>query len=326
MSARAWGLFAAVSIVWGIPYLFIKIAVDGGMPPVVLAWGRIVMGAVVLLALAHRANVIGQIRGHLKALIAYAAFEVCIPFPLIAAGEQHVSSSLAAIIVASAPLNVALLALRFDPEERTTGIRLIGLIVGLVGVALLVGLNATGSSAEILGAVGILVAAFGYAAGPMILKRQLGALDARIAMGASLAIAAVVLTPLAIVDLPSSSPSGGAFGSMVVLGLICTALGFVLMALLVREIGPARSLVITYINPVVAVILGVLLLGERPGLSAIGGLVLILAGSWLATRAGSRPGLVTEPAGPGGSHEATTTAPTPPADEGLVHSGSPDRH
>lgn len=281
-------MFSAVSIVWGIPYLFIKIAVNGGMPPVVLAWGRIVIAAVILLALAHRANVIGQIGGHLKALLAYAVFEICIPFPLIAAGEQHVSSSLAAIIVASAPLNVALLALRFDPEERATGMRLVGLLAGLVGVVLLVGLNATGSTGEILGALGILVAAFGYAAGPMILKRGLGGVDPRTAMGASLAIAGVALTPLAVLDLPSTQPSSGAFASVVVLGLICTALAFVLMTLLVREIGPARSLVITYVNPVVAVVLGVLILDERPGATAIGGLVLILAGSWLATRAGAR--------------------------------------
>lgn len=288
MSARAWALFAAVSTVWGIPYLFIKIAVDGGMPPVVLAWGRIVLGAAVLLVLAHSANVIGQMRGHLKALLAYAVFEVCIPFPLIAAGEQHVSSSLAAIIISSVPLNVALLAMRFDAEERTTGVRLIGLVVGLVGVALLVGLNAAGTGSELLAAAGILVAAFGYAAGPMILKRGLPDLDPRIAMGGSLSMAAVVLTPLAIIDWPSRTPSGGAFASLIVLGLICTALAFVLMTLLIREIGPARSVVITYVNPLVAVLLGVLLLGEHPGATAIGGLVLILAGSWLATRPGRR--------------------------------------
>jgi drug/metabolite transporter (DMT)-like permease len=289
MSARAWALFASVSIVWGIPYLFIKIAVDGGMPPFVLAWGRIVMGAVLLLALAHRANVIGQIRGHLKALLAYAVFEVCIPFPLIAAGERHVASSLAAIIIASVPLNVALLAIRFDPEERTTGVRLIGLLVGLAGVAILVGLSASGTGTELLAAAGILVAAFGYAAGPMIFKRGLAGVDPRTAMGASLAIAGVLLTPFAALELPSRAPTTGSFASMTVLGLICTALGFVLMALLVREIGPARSVVITYVNPVVAVILGVLLLGEHPGVTAIGGLVLILAGSWVATRPAARP-------------------------------------
>lgn len=286
MNGRAWALFAAVSTLWGIPYLFIKIAVDGGMPPLMLAWGRIVLGAVVLLVLGQRAGVLGQARGRLRPLLAYAVFEVCIPFPLIASGEQHVSSSLTAIIIASVPLAVALLALRFDREERTTGVRLIGLVVGLVGVALLVGLNASGTTGELLGAGGILIAAFGYAAGPMILKRGLAGMDPRTAMGVSLAIAAVILTPLAALDLPSRTPTGGSVASVVVLGLVCTALAFALMTLLVREIGPARSVVITYVNPLVAVILGVLLLGEHPGATAIGGLVLILAGSWLATRPG----------------------------------------
>jgi drug/metabolite transporter (DMT)-like permease len=313
MSARAWALFAAVSTLWGIPYLFIKVAVDGGMPPVVLAWGRIVLGAAVLLVLAHRANVIGQMRGHLKALLGYAVFEVCIPFPLIASGEQHVSSSLAAIIVASVPLNVALLAIRFDREERTTGVRLVGLLVGLVGVALLVGLNASGSTSQLLGAGGILVAAFGYAAGPMILKRGLPDLDPRIAMGGSLTIAALVLTPLAVVDWPSRTPSGGAFASLVVLGLICTALAFILMTLLIRAIGPARSVVITYVNPLVAVILGVLLLGEHPGPTAIGGLVLILAGSYLATRPGGAQAATADASSAPGS--GTTAADLGPATE-----------
>ena len=318
MSARAWALFAAVSTLWGIPYLFIKIAVDGGMPPVVLAWGRIVLGAAVLLVLAHRANVIGQMRGHLKALVAYAVFEVCIPFPLIASGEQHVSSSLAAIIIASVPLNVALLAIRFDPEERTTGVRLVGLVVGLVGVALLVGLNAAGSGSERLGAAGILVAAFGYACGPMILKRGLPDLDPRIAMGGSLSIAALVLTPLAIIDLPSHTPSGGAFASLVVLGLICTALAFYLMTLLIREIGPARSVVITYVNPLVAVILGVLLLGERPGATAIGGLVLILAGSYLATRPGKEQPSSGASVGPVDATETPAATFSPAAEKPLT--------
>lgn len=322
MNGRAWALFAAVSTLWGIPYLFIKISVDGGMPPLMLAWGRIVLGAVVLLGLGHRAGVLRQARGHLRPLVAYAVLEVCIPFPLIASGEQHVSSSLAAIIIASVPLAVALLALRFDHEERTTGVRLIGLVVGLVGVALLVGLNASGTTGELLGAGGILIAAFGYAAGPMILKRGLAGLDPRTAMGVSLAMAAVILTPLAALDLPSRTPTGGSVASVIVLGLVCTALAFVLMTLLVREIGPARSVVITYVNPLVAVILGVLLLGERPGATAIGGLVLILAGSWLATRPGartrSRTGAGAEPSSP-----PATAATADAAADAAVQAGDP---
>lgn len=283
MSARAWSLFAAVSTLWGIPYLFIKIGVDGGVPPVALAWSRIVLAAVVLLVLAARAGVLGALRGRWRYLAAYAVVELSIPFPLIAAGERDVASSLAAIIIASVPLIVALMALRFDAAERATRGRLVGLVTGLVGVALLVGVDASGSARSLLGAGAILIAAIGYSAGPLILKRHLGDLDPRAAMGASLAVAAAVLTPLAVLDAPTRMPTAGAIASVVVLGLVCTALAFVLMAMLIGEIGPGRAVVITYVNPIIAVALGVTLLGEQPGAGGIAGLLLILAGSWLST-------------------------------------------
>ncbi len=283
MSPRAWTLFAAVSTLWGIPYLFIKIGVDGGLPPVVLAWARIALAALVLLALAARAGALGTLRGRWRYVVLYAVVELCIPFPLIAAGEQYVASSLAAIIVAAVPLIVALMALRFDADERASSGRLVGLITGLVGVVLLVGIDASGSTKALIGAGAVLVAAVGYAAGPLILKRHLGDLDPRAAMGASLAVAAVVLTLPAILEAPSRMPSAGALGSVVVLGLVCTALAFVLMAMLIGDIGPARAVVITYVNPIIAVALGVTLLGERPGAGGIAGLLLILAGSWLST-------------------------------------------
>jgi drug/metabolite transporter (DMT)-like permease len=253
------------------------------MPPLVLAWARIVLAAVVLLTLAWRAGVLAPVRGRWRALIAYAVIELCIPFPLIAAGEQHIASSLAAIIIAAVPLIVAVLAIRFDPAERATGPRLAGLVIGLVGVVLLVGVEASSSLAALLGAAAVLVAAVGYSGGPMILKLHLGGLDPRAAMGSSLAIAAVILTPLALLQWPSTMPTGGAIASVAVLGLVCTALAFVLMALLIGDIGPGRAVVITYINPVIAVALGVTLLGESPGAGALAGLLLILAGSWLST-------------------------------------------
>ena len=291
MSARAWSLFAAVSTLWGIPYLFIKIGVDGGVPPVALAWSRIVLAAVVLLVLAARAGVLGALRGRWRYLAAYAVVELSIPFPLIAAGERDVASSLAAIIIASVPLIVALMALRFDAAERATRGRLVGLVTGLVGVALLVGVDASGSARSLLGAGAILIAAIGYSAGPLILKRHLGDLDPRAAMGASLAVAAAVLTPLAVLDAPTRMPTAGAIASVVVLGLVCTALAFVLMAMLIGEIGPGRAVVITYVNPIIAVALGVTLLGEQPGAGGIAGLLLILAGSWLSTDGRLPPGL-----------------------------------
>jgi drug/metabolite transporter (DMT)-like permease len=283
LSRRAWAAFAGVAFLWGIPYLFIKVAVDDDVSPAFLSWSRIVLAAALLLALAWRAGKLGGLRGRWRWIALFALIEIALPFPLIATGEQHVASSLTAILIAAVPLFVALLALRFDHEERVGGMRLVGLLVGLAGVVALVGIDVAGRSEELLGALAILFAALGYAAGPMILKSRLAGVDTRATMGASLAVAAALLTPPALVTWPSETPSGDALMSIVVLGLFCTAAAFVLWGFLVAEAGPARSSLITYVAPLVAVALGVAILDESVGIGAAVGLVLILAGSWLAT-------------------------------------------
>ena len=291
MSARAWVAFGVVSTLWGLPYLFIKVAVDDGVPPLFLAWVRVLLGAAVLLVLAWRAGVLGSVRGRWRPIAAYALFEIVVPFPLIAAGEQHVASSLAAILIATVPLLIALLALRFDHAERVTGKRLVGLVIGLAGVVALVGIDVAGNPGELLGAGAVLLAAVGYAIGPMLLKRYLADLDPRAAMAASLLAASAALTPFALAAPPASTPSAEAIGSLVVLGILCTAVAFVFFAALIADVGPSKALVITYVNPVVAVALGVAVLGERPGAGAVAGLLLILAGSWLSTDGRTPPGL-----------------------------------
>jgi drug/metabolite transporter (DMT)-like permease len=272
-----------MSLLWGVSYLLIKIAIDGGLPAADVAWLRVAIAAVLLVVLAWRAGTLGALRGRWLRLVAFAIAEISIPFPLIAAGEVHVASSLTAIIIASVPLIGAVLALRFDHSERPTPVRAVGLVVGFSGVIGLVGIDVAGSSAELLGAGAILVAAVGYAIGPMLVKHRLTGLDARAFMGASLAVAMVILTPFAAADTPTRTPTVGAFLAVVALGLFCTAVAFVIYTVLIREAGTSRATVITYVNPVVALILGVALLGERPGAGGIVGLLLILAGSWLAT-------------------------------------------
>ncbi len=267
----------------GDPYLFIRIAVRGGVTPLVLAWGRLTLAAVVLMALAWRAGTLSHTRGLWRWLVAYAVAEVSIPFPLIAFGEQHVASSLAAIVIASVPLIGALLALRFDHADRPTPLRAFGLVIGFAGVIALVGIDVAGTPGEFLGTGAVLVAAVGYSIGPMIIKHRLGGLDPRATIGASLAIAAFLLTPAGVLDLPHRTPSTGAIVSVVVLGLVCTAAAFVILSALIHEAGTGRAMVITYINPVIAVALGVVLLSEQPGAGAVAGLPLILAGSWLST-------------------------------------------
>ena len=289
MTPRAWAAFAAVSVLWGMPYLFIKVAVEDDISPAFLSWARLVLGAAVLLAFAWQANVLGSLRGSWRWIALFAVIEISLPFPLIAAGEQHVSSSLAAILIAAVPLFVAILAVRFDRSERVTGRRLAGLFVGLGGVVALVGIDVAGEREELLGALAILLAAIGYAAGPMILKAKLAAIDPRATMGASLAAAALVLTVPAALSAPDETPSGDALLAIGVLGLFCTAIAFVLWSVLITEAGPARAAVITYVAPVVAIALGVAVLDESVGPGALAGLLLILAGSWLATGADPAP-------------------------------------
>jgi drug/metabolite transporter (DMT)-like permease len=283
MSARAWGLFAAMSAIWGVPYLFIKIAVDHGVPPIFVAWSRVALGAALLLPIAARAGALRGLRRHTGWLAAFAIFEVCIPFPLISFGEVHVASSLTAILIATLPLLVAVLTIFVEPEERVTRPRLAGLLVGLAGVVLLVGVDVAGDSQELLGAACILLATCGYAVGPMIIRTKLRAADPRGVSAIALALATLFLAPAAALDPPHEVPDAAALAAIVVLGVVCSALAFVVFFALIVEAGPTRATVVTYVNPAVAVLLGVTLLGETLGAASIAGLVAILAGSWTAT-------------------------------------------
>jgi drug/metabolite transporter (DMT)-like permease len=291
-------MFAAQSVIWGVPYLFIKVAVDDGITPGFLAWARVILAALVLVPLAWRAGLLPSLGGRWRWLALFALSEFVIPFPLLGFGEQRIDSSIAAILIASTPIMISLLAIRVDPSETATGWRAVGLGIGFAGVVALLGVDVAGSGEELLGALAILGVALGYAIGPMIVKRRFADLDPRATMGVSLAIGAVALSPLAAVGAPTEVPSGSALIAIAVLGLICTALAFVIWGALIAEIGPSRALVITYVNPLVAVAAGTIFLDERPGLGALAGLVLILTGSWLATKGANsvveeeRPGRV----------------------------------
>jgi drug/metabolite transporter (DMT)-like permease len=288
MSTRGWALFGAASVVWGVPYLFIKLAVED-LSPGFVAWARVAMAALILLPIAWRS---GALRGlPLRWLALFAFFEITMPFPLIAFGEQRVSSSLAAILIAAVPLVVAALSLRFDPGEQPTRTRFVGMLIGLGGVMALVGIDIGGQGSELVGAAAVLAATFGYACGPLIAKRHLTTGDPLGPVAAALGIASVFLAPIAIAGFPTERPSGDAVASVVVLGLVCTALGFLLFFRLIDEIGPSRATVITYVNPVVALALGVAILGEQVTTGAVAGLLLILAGSWLSTDGRVPPGL-----------------------------------
>jgi len=257
-----------------------------------VAWGRIVVAFAVLLPYAIHKGALRGLGRHWKPLLLYSTVEIVLPWPLIGFGEQRVSSGLAAILIAAVPLVVAIMALRIDPDERAEGSRLVGLLVGFGGVVVLLGLDVAGRPGELLGAFAILLAAVGYAAGPMIIKHRFRELDPLGPVTASMGISGAVLTIPALGSAPSTMPGSDALLSVLVLGLACSALAFLLFFALINEVGPGRATVITYVNPVVAVALGVTLLGESLGPSAVAGLLLILAGSWLSTGGRLPPGLM----------------------------------
>lgn len=283
MTPRAWCLFALSSAVWGVPYLFIRVAVDAGVPPGFIAWARVALAAALLVPLALHRGALRGLRGRGAAITAYAACEIAVPFFLIAIGERYISSSLTAILIAAMPLFVALLAVRLSPADKPTGLRLLGLVIGLGGVVALLGIDVAGRRDELLGAALVLVATLGYATAPIIVSRRLADLDPLGPVAASLMLSTIVLLPAVLAQPPRTMPTPAALLALVVLGVVCTALGLVVFFQLIAEAGPSRASVITYVNPLVAVLLGVIVLHERLGAVSIVGLLLILGGSWLST-------------------------------------------
>jgi drug/metabolite transporter (DMT)-like permease len=261
MTGRAWVLFILSSVIWGVPYLFIKIAVDGGLSPAFIAWSRITLAAALLLPIAIRRKALVGLRERAVPVVGYAASEIAFPFVLIAIGERYVTSSLTAILVATMPLMVALLSLRIIPRERLTASRIMGLLTGFAGVIALLGFDVAGRPIEVLGAVLVLLATLCYAIAPIIVSKSLSDLDPLGPVTASLVLAALALLPAAIATWPAHVLQPSAIWAIVVLGVVCTALGLIAFFRLIAVAGPGRASVITYVNPLVAVLVGVGVLG-----------------------------------------------------------------
>ena len=282
MSRRGWLLFAAMCVIWGIPYLLIKVAVED-MSPAMLVLGRTVIAAALLLPIAALRGELRALRGYSVPLLAFAGIEIALPWVLLGAAETELSSSLTGLLIAATPL-VAVLIARTTGDRQRFGLHTgIGLLLGVVGVGAIVGVSLEGASAVPL--VEIAAVAVCYAVGPVILQRWLAGLPALGVIAASLAVTAVVYAPIAAFSIPEETPSVEALGSVLGLAVVCTALAFVLFFALIAEVGPVRSTVITYVNPAVAAVLGVAILDERFTLGMGVGFVLVLAGSVLATRA-----------------------------------------
>lgn len=281
MTRRGLLLFAAMCLIWGIPYLFIRIAV-AELTPAVLVFGRIAISVLILLPIALATGGLRPALERWRPLVAFAAVEIGIPWWFLASAEQHMSSSLTGLLISAVPLVATAIALLLGSRDRTGPAAAVGLLLGTAGVGALVGFDVRGASWIGIAEAGLVVV--GYAVGPAIASRYLSGLPGLNVTAFSLVLCAVAYAPFALTELPHAMPSAGAIVAVVVLAVVCTALAFVLFFALIGEVGPVRATVITYVNPAVAAVLGVLVLHEAFSLGMAVGFVLVISGSVLATR------------------------------------------
>jgi drug/metabolite transporter (DMT)-like permease len=281
MTRRGLILFGLMSVLWGIPYLFIRVAVEE-ISPAALVLARTSIAAAILLPIAIARVDLRAVLARWPWVVAFAAIEIAVPWIALGSAEQHVTSSLAGLLIAGVPLVGTVFALATGGPDRHGRTGLLGLLIGLVGVTAIVWGNFATTDPTALLEIAVVVV--GYAVGPAILARRLGGLPSVGVMAISLTMCALVYIPIAAVQWPTVVPSASVFASVAILAVVCTAAAFLVFAALIDEIGPVRATVITYVNPAVAAILGVLVLGEdfTPAMGL--GFVLVILGSILATR------------------------------------------
>jgi drug/metabolite transporter (DMT)-like permease len=280
-------LLVATAALWGASYLFIKVALDE-LPEGTIVFLRVLLGAAVLVPLAAHAGALGATRGRWRWLTVITLVQVVAPFLLIVFGENHVPSALAGILVSSAPIFTALLAARFDHSERLRGWSAVGIVLGIAGVVLLFGADLSGSGDAIGGGLMILLASLCYAIGSLLIKHRAAGIPPVAVAASNMALASLLTLPLLVAAPPSEAPSLEAIGSLLALGAGGTGVAFLWYYLLLAELGPGRASVIAYVAPAFSVVYGALLLDEAVTAGTVGGLALILAGSYLAVAGGRR--------------------------------------
>jgi len=282
MSRRSWIQFGFLAAFWGASYLFIKVALEDVFEPPMIVFLRTALAALVLVPFALKSGALGALRGRLGVVAFLALLQVAAPFMLISFGQEHISSSLAGILVATAPIFTFLLAIWISQEERAHGVGLAGVGLGIVGVVLLLGIDAGGGAAALAGGLMVVLASLGYALGAYYLKRNLSGIEPVAIVAATMAASALFAAPVAAFSLPTAAPSLEAVASLTALGVLGTGISFVLFYSLIDTEGPAKATLVAYIAPGFAVVYGVVLLDESFTAATAAGLLLIVSGSWLA--------------------------------------------
>lgn len=282
MTRKGWLLFALMGVVWGLPYLLIKVSVES-VTPATLVFLRTAVGALILVPIALVRSEVAPLVRYWKPLLVYTVIEIALPWLLLSSAEKRLPSSLTGLLVAAVPLVGALVALGWGDDARSTAAQYGGMLLGLGGVAALVGLDiGTAPAGNYLEMAGVVVC---YAVGPFIIARYLDGAPRLGVIAISVGAVAVGYAPVGIAELPAHIPPGRVIASILALAVVCTAVAFVAFFALIAEIGPVRATVITYVNPAIAVLLGVTLVHEKLTTGTVVGFVLILSGSFLATRA-----------------------------------------
>ena len=278
MSRRGWFLFIFLGVLWGMPYLLIRIAVET-IDPLVVAGSRTLIGALLLLPVALHRNALGAAFRNWKWLLAFTLIEISVPWVLLGHAETRLNSSTAGLLIAIVPLFAAIIVTRLG-HEKLEFRRMFGLGLGFAGVALLVGLDIHFS--DLLAVAATSVVALCYAIGPIIIDRKLKDVPAIGVITASLIVATIIYLPFAPFLMPAKVGLP-AVSSVIGLGVLCTAAAFIVFFALIAEVGPARATVITYVNPAVAIVLGALVLDEPLTLGMAVGFPLVILGSFLGT-------------------------------------------
>jgi drug/metabolite transporter (DMT)-like permease len=282
---RGWVLFVAMCVIWGLPYLLIRVAVRD-LNPANVVFARTAVGAMLLLPVAAYRKVLPDLRGHLRWLVLFTAVELAIPWFLLTDAEEHLTSSLAGLLVAAVPLVGVGLSRLTGQAEVMTARRWLGLLIGVAGVASLVGLQF--GDIDMTAVLEVFAVAVGYATGPLILSKPLAGVPSLAIVTASLTITAVAYMPFALLSFPSHVHAKVVW-SVLGLAVVCTSVAFLVFFALIAEVGPTRATVITYVNPAVAIALGVTVLSEHLTTGMIVGFPLVLIGSVLATSRSPEP-------------------------------------